>query len=266
MSFATFAMKKNTLRLILCIFFIMTAVPSFASQMLVQIGTRPGVTVQVYYIKHAAARATVVLLPGGNGSIGLTYGFPVSSSFLVRSRDYFAARGFNVAVLDKPSDTDNLDFNFRSGPDHLEDLRQVVAYLKNDENLPVWLVGNSRGTISATAAAIAFGNEELAGIVLTSSITSWWKKGAVTSQNLKAIRIPVLVVHHARDACRICKPGQASRIVEDLTNAPVKKLVMVEGGGPPSGKECTPTHWHGFVGMDQEVVRLIADWIKAPVN
>jgi pimeloyl-ACP methyl ester carboxylesterase len=266
MSFATGAMKTISRQLILCIFFLMTAVPSFAAEKVVQVETRPGVSVPVYYIKRAHATATVVLLTGGNGSIQLTVGIPLSSSFLVTSRDYFADSGFNVAVIDKPSDTSDLDFHFRSTPEHLQDLRQVVAYLKNDENLPVWLVGNSRGTISATAAAIALGNEELAGLVLTSSITDRWKKGAVPSQDLKAIRIPVLVVHHAQDACRICKPRNASRIMKGLTNAPIKKLVMVEGGGPPSGKECTSTHWHGFVGMEKEVVSLIAEWIKDPVN
>ena len=260
------AMRTNPRQLILCIFFILSAIPSFAAEALLQIGTRPGVSVPVYYIKRAAATATVVLLTGGSGDIGLTYGFPRSPSFLVKSRDYFAASGFNVAIPDQPSDTDDLDFHFRSSPNHVQDLRQIVTYLKNDEKLPVWLIGSSRGTMSATAAAIAFGNEELAGIVLTSSITAWWKKGAVPSQNLKAIRIPVLVVHHELDACSICKPRNDSRIMEGLKNAPVKKLVMVQGGGPPSGKECSSTHWHGFVGMEKDVVNLIADWIKAPVN
>ncbi len=244
----------------------MAAVPSFAAAKLVQIETRPGVSVSIYYIKRADARATVVLLPGGNGSIQLTHGYPASNGFLVSNHYYFVDSGFNVAIVDKPSDTEDLDFYVRSRPEHVKDLRQVVAYLKADENLPIWLVGNSRGTISATAAAIAFGNDELAGIVLTSSITSWWKKGAVPSQNLEAIRIPVLVVHNELDACRLCKPSNASRILEGLTNAPIKKLVLVKGGGPPSGKECTSTHWHGFVGMQKEVVSLITDWIKKPVN
>jgi hypothetical protein len=50
--------------------------------------------------------------------------------------------------------------------------------------LSVWLVGTSRGTISAVAGAIAFGNEDLAGIVLTSSVTSVKRTGAVPAQKL----------------------------------------------------------------------------------
>lgn len=260
-------MKKNIVQLLLSLLFIVTAVPSFAAEeRLVRIDTRPGVFVTVSYIQHAEARATVVLLPGGTGGILLRSGPLASSSFLVESRDIFFSSGFNVAVVNKPSDVKDLDFDFRAGPQHVEDLRQVVAYLKKEGGLPVWLVGSSRGTISATAAAIAFGNDELAGIVLTSSITAWWKNGAVPSQDLKAIRIPVLVLHHEQDACQICMPGQAPRIIQGLTNAPVKKLVVVSGGGPPSGDECTSTHWHGFVGLEQEVVRIIAEWIRKPAT
>jgi hypothetical protein len=196
----------------------------------------------------------------------LKTGASASSGFLFDNRDNFFSSGFNVAVVNKPSDVKDLDFDFRSGPEHVEDLRQVVAYLKKEGGLPIWLVGTSRGTISATAAAIAFGNNELAGIVLTSSITAWWKNGDVPSQDLEAIRIPVLVVHHALDSCSICVPAGASRIIQSLTNAPVKKLILVSGGGPPSGDECTSSHWHGFVGQEQEVVRIIAEWIKKPVN
>jgi pimeloyl-ACP methyl ester carboxylesterase len=260
-------MIKNLLQLSLAILFLAAPVPSFAAEeRLILLDTRPGVSVMISYAKHADAKATVVLLPGGTGGFRLKSGAPASGGFLFDNRDNFFSSGFNVAVVNKPSDVKDLDFDFRSGPEHVEDLRQVVAFLKKEGGLPIWLVGTSRGTISATAAAITFGNNDLAGIVLTSSITAWWKNGDVPSQDLETIRIPVLVVHHALDSCSICVPTQASRIIQGLTNAPVKKLIMVTGGGPPSGDECTSSHWHGFVGREQKVVRIIADWIKKPVN
>lgn len=222
-------------------------------------------TVPIYYMKSTGATATVVLMPGGGGGISINNGAPTSNNFLVRSRDHFVANGFNVAVMDRPNDQNELDYPFRVSPEHIQDLRRLVSYLKSDSGLPVWLVGTSRGTVSATAAAIAFGNDELTGIVLTASVTSEKKVGAVPAQRLDAIRIPVLVLHHEKDACHICSPADVPQIVTGLKNSPVKKLVMVNGGENPTGDPCKAKHWHGFVGMEKEAVDIIAGWIKKPL-
>lgn len=221
-------------------------------------------TVPIYYMKRSDARATLVLLPGGSGRLGIRGGVPTSANFLVRSRDLFAASGFHVAVLGRPSDRRELDYEDRVGAEHMADLRKVVAYLARDAGLPVWLVGTSRGTVSATAAAIAFGNDALAGIVLASSVTSRSKTGAVPAQALAEIRLPVLVVHHENDACRICDPREVPEILAGLKNAPIKKLVMVSGGANPSGNPCRSRHWHGYIGIEREVVALISAWIRSP--
>jgi pimeloyl-ACP methyl ester carboxylesterase len=215
-------------------------------------------------MKQEGASASIVLLTGGAGGIGLKESVPTSNNFLIRSRDYFAGHKFNVAVVGRPSDIRDLDYPSRISAEHVEDLRQVVGYLKKDTALPVWLVGTSRGTVSATAAAVAFGNQELAGIVLTSSVTSTSKAGAVPQQRLDAIGIPVLVLHHQYDACWVCRPREVPRIISGLKNAPVKKLVMVDGGGAPGGDPCEALHWHGFIGMEQEAVDIIGSWIKNP--
>ena len=243
--------------------FAATTAAFAAEDKLIKLDTRPGVSVSVYTMKRDGAAATVVLLPGGGGGIGLKDGVPTSDNFLVRSRDHFAAHGFNVAVVSRPTDKE-LDYEFRVSPAHIEDLRQVVEYLKTDTGLPVWLVGTSRGTVSAAAAAITFGNEKLAGLVLTSSVTSLKRMGAVPAQKLETIRIPVLVMHHQKDSCPVTGPKDVPRIMSRLKNAPVKKLIMVDGGANAAGDPCEGLHWHGYVGMEKEAVDIIADWIKNP--
>jgi len=246
------------------IIFVGMALPALAeSDRLVKINTRSGVTVSFYYMKRDGSKATVMLLPGGAGGIGVVDGVPTSNNFLVRSRDNFAANGFNVAVVGKPSDIDDLDGTARISPEHIEDLKQVVAFLKKDTLVPVWLVGTSMGTISATAAAIAFANEDIGGIVLTSSVTSR-KTGAVPDQKLEKIRLPVLVLHHEYDECRVCVPREVPEIIKRLKNAPIKKEVFVKGGANPSGNPCQALHWHGFIGMEKEAVDIISNWIKNP--
>lgn len=237
----------------------------FSAGKIITLDTRPGVSVSFYYLKQDRAPATLVLLSGGVGDIGLEDGIPTSKNFLVRSRDFFAAHGFNVVIVNRPSDR-ALEYEARVSSAHIQDLRQVVDYVKKETRLPVWLIGTSRGTVSATAAAIAFGNDLLAGIVLTASVTSSSKTGAVPGQKLAAIRIPVLVIHHERDACASTQPSEVSWIIRGLKNAPVKKLIMVAGGADPSGDPCKALHWHGFIGMEQEVVDRIIRWIKNPIH
>jgi pimeloyl-ACP methyl ester carboxylesterase len=234
-----------------------------AADRLVGIDTRPGVRVAYWLMPRDGATATVVLLPGGEGGIGMKGGVPTSSNFLVRSRDLFAAAGFNVAVVGKPSDRDDLDLVFRTQADHMEDLRRVVERLRRDLGKPVWLVGTSRGTTSAAAAGIALG-PAIDGVVLSSSITDASLPGAVQNMPLGEIRVPVLVLHHRRDACRSTPPAFAARIAEGLTSSPAKKLSMVDGGSGAYGNPCEPMHWHGFIGMEQQAVDEIARFIRAP--
>jgi hypothetical protein len=258
------ALRRYTERALLAVILLAASAMSLAAEdKVVKLDTRPSVSVSFYYMKRDGAAATLVLLPGGGGGIGLRDGVPTSQNFLVRARDDFAARGFNVAVVNRPSDKE-LDYDARTTPEHVKDLREVVGYIKKDTGLPVWLVGTSRGTVSAAAAAIAFGNEELAGIALTSSVTSRKRSGNLPGQKLEAIRIPVLVVHHAKDACVVTVPTQAPWIIDGLKNAPVKKLVLVSGGLNPMGVPCENQHWHGFIGMEKEAVDIVAGWIKNP--
>ena len=255
---------RNTVRILLAALLLSASTTVFADgDTLVRLDTRPGVSVSFYYMKRGGAPATVILLPGGGGGIGLKDGVPTSENFLVRSREDFTANGISVALVGRPSDKE-LDYEVRISPEHIQDLRQVVIYLKKDTGLPVWLVGTSRGTISAAAGAIAFGNEELAGIVLTASVTSAKRTGAVPTQTLAAIRIPVLVLHHEKDACAIAKPAEVPLITARLKNASMKKQIMVRGGANPQGDPCEALHWHGFIGMEKEVVDIIARWIREP--
>lgn len=229
-----------------------------------RVPTRPDVTATLFWETVPSARATLLLLPGGDGGFGkVVGGRPDSPNFLVRSVPLFLEQGFNVAVFGRPSDTAVLGYAERVSEPHLSDLRSVLAFVKERSEAPVWVVGTSRGTVSATAMALRV-QDGLAGLVLTSSVVSRNKTGAVSGQALEALSLPVLLVHHARDACAVCRPEEVAAVLEGLTHAPIKKLVMAEGGSGPGGDPCGPLHWHGFVGLEKETVGTIADWIRRP--
>lgn len=231
---------------------------------LITLPTRGGITVSTWYMPRANASATLVLLPGGAGGIGMRDGRPQSGNFLVRSRDLFAAEGFNVAIVGRPSDVSDMTTAFRAGAAHIEDLRRVVTDLRARADVPLWLVGTSRGTVSAAAAAIAIGPPQLAGVVLTSSITAFKVPGAVPTQRLSEVRVPVLVLHHEKDACPSCAPHEVSWILSGLTQAPLKKLIWASGGEGARGDPCEAFHWHGYIGMEAQAVSWIASWVRQP--
>ena len=217
----------------------------------------------VYVAGNPQATATVVLLPGGDAGTGrIQGGEPGNGNFLVRTREIFKAEGFNVVIAFRASDLKELDYRYRAGKDHAAELEKVVDLAAREFGKPVWLVGTSRGTVSGTSAAIALG-PKVAGLVLTSSVTTK-AFGAVPTQDIGSLKIPVMVVHHQRDACKVCQPDEARRMTPGFKSAPVKKFVMVEGGSDPEGDPCEARHWHGFINYEKEAVKLISDWIRNP--
>lgn len=230
---------------------------------------RADAKIPVFVHATEGAKATVVLLSGGGGGIGKVSdgGWPDSSNFLVRTAPLFANSGFNVAIMARASDLSDLDYGVRVGNEHMDDIRKVLQKMKEKFPGPVWLVGTSRGTVSAAAAGIALRDEKLIdGIALTSSVTDYKKTGAVPSQDLDRLTVPVLVMHHEQDGCKVCRPHEVSGILRGLKNAPVKKQIMVNGGSNPQGDPCEGQHYHGFIGMEKEAVGIISDWIKKPIS
>lgn len=231
----------------------------------VQVDTRPGVRVPVFEVWQPGAVATLVLFSGGAGGygrIGLG-GWPESKNFLIRTGPLWAAHPFNLVMVGRPSDGLALqDGAVRTDDAHAADNLAILQAIRRKSDRPIWLVGTSMGTISAAATAIRDTEQLVAGVVLTSSVTSFRRAGAVPKQELSRIRVPVLVLHHARDACVICVPSEAHFIVDRLDQAPARELVLFEGGGGESGDPCEPLHFHGFINAEKEAVDLVASWIQ----
>lgn len=244
---------------------LITALDANAKEEMVQLEIGRGdARIPVFVMSNPKATATVLLLPGGDADTGrIVDGKPSSQNFLSRSREAFLAANLNVMVVYRATDLSKLDYGYRVSQDHINELARAITYAKQNFNKPIWLIGTSRGTVSATATAIALGEAEVQGLVLTSSVTSK-KTGAIATQNIASLKIPILVVHHKYDMCKVCVPHEASQITSDLKSAPFKKFVMIEGGANPEGDPCQARHWHGFINYEKETVKIITDWIQSP--
>ncbi|MEX3687396.1 alpha/beta hydrolase [Paraburkholderia sp. BR14263] len=240
----------------------------------VDIPTRPGVTQRFLFIAPAAPKAAAILYAGGHGGLQLdpqgNFGWG-ANNFLVRSRMLFVGDGVAVAVIDAPSDRQSPPYldGFRLTPEHAEDARAVIAWLREQLHVPVWLVGTSRGTQSVAAIAIALANDSNPsagpnGIVLTSTILRENRGGdPVTGMKLSALKIPVLVVHNKDDACKVCPVSETDTLMQKLTQSPGTKLMLVSGG-TSRGDPCGAYAYHGFNGIESEVAHGITAWMLAP--
>lgn len=231
--------------------------------------TREGVIVPIYAFWRADAVATVVLFSGGAGGYGQigADGWPSGGNFLIRTGKHWATHPFNLVMVGRPKDGIDLSMGpVRTGEQHAADNVAIFKAIKLKSPLPIWVVGTSMGTISAAAAAIQDNDKLISGVVLTSSIVAYKIRGALPTQKLEKIRVPALILHHAEDACWACRPFEVKSIAGNLANAPIKKTIFVTGGSGATGDPCEPMHYHGYVGMQNEVVDLIAAWIIKPTE
>jgi hypothetical protein len=243
--------------------------------------TRPGVTERFLLVHPAGAPvASVILFAGGDGALNLSdQGIGgLRGNFLVRTRQRFARDGLLVAVIDAPSDRGGFGLTgFRTTADHARDVQAVIAALRQEADVPVWVVGTSNGTMSAANAAARLREGGPAGLVLTSTVTVVGPGAArshigssetVRDVRLGDVRVPTLLVHHKKDGCVASPYEGAAALLKRLDKAPKKELLTFEGGLPPKSEPCEAFSAHGYLGLEAEVVPAITAWIKAalPTN
>ena len=192
-------------------------------------------------IRPAHVRASVILLPGGDGAInvgdhGDIHG--LLGNQLVRTRNAYAGRGLAVLVADANTD-------LKAAVDYMAAIRR-----------PVTVIGTSRGTLRA-AEGIARGARPDA-LVLTSGFLS---PESGSSSNVMSIlgspsALPrTLVIHHTSDGCRFTLPAGVDPFIKWSAGRARAKWLS---GGAEQGDPCEARGHHGFNGLDGQVVGLAA--------
>lgn len=221
---------------------------------------------------------TLALLAGGSGHVELDdNGCPraLKGNSLVRSIPLFNAAGFGTALIDAPSDFHSEDglAGFRISAQHAEDLGKVIADLRARTQGAVWIVGTSRGSISAAnAAARLSGPSAPDGVILTSALMSGqsgarkaWVVQTVFDLPLEDIRIPLLMIGHAEDKCVRSPANAMGRIVARTRGMRQQVVTVVGGPGHAGGSRldaCEGRTPHGFIGQEAEVAAGIARYVR----
>ena len=234
----------------------------------IDVPSRKGVTQRILLLTTDNAKAAVILFAGGDGGIQIAPDGVIkrSENFLLRSRDLFVAQGLTVAVIDAPSDRQSPPFldDFRQTAEHVADVEAVIAWLRREMKLPVWLVGTSRGTQSAAyvATQLQQAGSGPDGVVLTSSVLADRRSRPVPAMALDRLSVPVLVVHHRQDSCRVCHYSDLPNLTGKLKHLKKTETLVFDGGTNAAGP-CEARAYHGYNGIESEVVAKIAAWVIA---
>jgi hypothetical protein len=181
----------------------------------------------------AKPRGVVILMGGSNGRLGITGAGEITSLLgnqLIRTRQNYAASGFATLSLDSGA----------SLPRAIEDMKKIAR--------PVVVVATSR------AATRAHRGSSADGIVLTSAMLDVFQSSASVSE-----LPPILVIHHRQDSCRVTLP---SLVDPFITWAQGKARVLWLTGGTDSGDPCEARGYHGFAGIDGQVVSAVSRFVS----
>ena len=200
----------------------------------------------------------LVLFTGGKG----WWGNLASQNFLIRQMSSLVNAGANVYIFPNPS-REKISFKYRISQEHAKRIEALVRKISTRNELPVILVGFSRGAVSVGKYETTYPGD-IDGIALLSAIY----KSDITRRNKFAmesiignqIHSRLLVLHHEQDQCKVTWPSSAKKFFDTLEEG-VKTLVFLSGGRP-TGRQCGPLHFHGFQGVEKTAVKALIDWAR----
>lgn len=248
------------------------AFPASAKDQVVEIASR-GKKIRTLVVKPQNPVGSVVLIAGGHGNLNISADGKIgwgAINQMVRTRADYMNAGYVAIVPDIAPDLKHGKKGkkrYRWSKWHAKDLGAVIAYARTLAE-PVYLVGTSRGALSVFNEVTRQTGKQLPdAIVVTSGmlIPIFNKKPSVQRNvsGLANIKLPVLLISHKDDACPYTPPSSAEKFKPLLKSAARVDIKILSGGGGKYGHPCKARSTHGFLGMDDVVVKTIADWLKS---
>lgn len=249
---------------------VLLAQPVRAAEPTVEIVSR-NQKIRAILLKPEKPVASVILLVGGHGKMDITpngvIGWGRGNQLIRTRRDYLKA-GFAVLVPDIAPNwktPTGVVQGYRWHPDQGADLGALVAYMRTIAE-PVVLVGTSRAAVSmGVALLVADGKARPDYVVMTAAMLM--PSGNQPSflrgiqGNRSKAQVPMLVIGHKKDKCPYTLPISIDAFRQWRGGEKFDTLVL--DGPEGSGHPCEAQSAHGFIGIDDQVVKAASDWIKS---
>lgn len=206
------------------------------------------------------AKAVLMLIPGGDGHVGLKLG-QTDHRFhqfqtLKRLTDPELTSGhFDVVLLDSPG-----PLSSRGSSDHMIRIESAVRYYKEKTGLPVWLMGHSNGGLSLTEF-LQYARKKKRVELIAGMVAS-----AVRNESYfdEPVAFPMLFMHHQSDGCSATTLSASFRNYENVktfSTAPVK-FVIIQGGSAEPRHPCH-SGFHLYFGAGEEVANHLDEFMSS---
>ncbi|MGL5445798.1 MAG: alpha/beta hydrolase [Rhabdaerophilum sp.] len=178
----------------------------------------------------------LILLPGGDGAIGLGDDGSIDrqGNWIVRTRGAYRSAGMASLLLDAGADVGSA----------LTYMRRIAPR--------VVLVAMSRGSTKVPGAL----NYNPDGVVFASSMLSTVRGSLWSASSLPQ----TLVLHHRKDQCHVTHFADVEPFAQWAGSK--VRVRWIDGGSAPSGRMCGGQHWHGFPGRESAVVGAIIGFAR----
>jgi hypothetical protein len=202
------------------------------------------------------AEITLIVILGYPGKVGLKagdVGIQQQTAIMMRNFSYQGKVKSNVVILDSPYFLQ--DLTARSNSDHLGRIESVIKFYGNRFKLPVWLFGHSDGSISVSEFLNRSENNRK---LLAGAILSGGRDETRISEDWK---LPTLVIHHEKDACRFTTFWGAKQyfaLIKKKNSKPTE-FAEITLGFDYSDPCSTGTHM--YEGAYSEATHYIGDFI-----
>ncbi len=187
----------------------------------------------------ASPRASIILLPGGDGRLGITADGQITAlrgNQLIRTRGAYVRAGFAVLTADAGVG-----------------VARAIEYMRQRFRRPVIVVATSRGTLKVLDALAGRPN----GLVLTSGFLAEVQSRVGNPAALP----PTLIVHHRQDGCRLTTPAAVEPF--KAWGGPRVTVRWLDGGNGDPSDLCNASGYHGFAGLDGVVVGTVARFARS---
>jgi pimeloyl-ACP methyl ester carboxylesterase len=214
-------------------------------------------------------RAVLLMMPGGEGQIGLQPDgaldtSPPRTSFAAVPRrlvdSQLTSGAVHVVAVDSPYSLGyGAQLPLRAARDHLVRMESVAQFYRARLGLPIWVMGHSNGGYSVAEFAKYLQDRKkedlVAGLVFSAART-------ISDFGSGPFRWPALFVVSAEDGCTGTSAEGNEKLYQRFKerNAAPTEFVQVRSAQPEGGDPCR-TGTHMYHRAEEEVAKILDDFI-----
>lgn len=220
-------------------------------------------TMTMYWAGHQS-RAVLVLIPGGDGNLGIKpdtpdLKHPFYQTLKRLSSAELTSGKIDVAIFDSPYPlSPNQRYpSARGTSDHVKRIKSVVKYYKDKTRLPVWIMGHSNGGISLMEFVRHLQDERETNLISGMVVSSARNETRFSAP----LDFPILFMDHKNNGCNVDSAtiyGTYEK-VKEISGSAVERA-FITSGEAQSLNACV-SGFHMYYKADEEVAKVLEDFL-----